>query len=95
VSWQDGNLSADNGKPRKEDDMRVRYQMAGQEMQAVCDMTEKKAREMFDKLKNYGSSSKGFCEWAELVGEDDDNYMDILDSFDHIKQAQMLFKITR
>ena len=68
--------------------MRVRYQMVGKNAVAVCDLTEKKARQMYKEL-----SETGFCEWAELVGEDDDNYMDILDSFDHIKLARMLKSI--
>ena len=59
--------------------MRVRYQMAGQmRYTAECDLTTRKAKELFNSLKKGGE-----CEWAELVGEDDDDYMDILDSFDH------------
>ena len=69
--------------------MRVRYQMVGQSgWSAECDLTEKKARALYEKLK-----TKGFCEWGELVGEDDDNYMDVLESFDHIKLARSLHKI--
>ena len=51
-------------------------------------MTSKAARKFFDEL-----SHKGLCEWAELVGEDDDDYMDVLDAFDHIKIARMFGKI--
>lgn len=68
--------------------MRVRYQMYGQSTCAECDMTDKAARKLFDEL-----SHKGLCEWAELVGEDDDNYMEVIDSFDHIKLARMFASI--
>ena len=68
--------------------MRVRYQMVGQDSHARCDMTSKAARKFYDEL-----SHKGFCEWAELVGEDDDDYMDVLDSFDHVKIARMFGSI--
>lgn len=46
--------------------------------QAECDMSEKDAIKLFDSLKQ-----EKFCEWAELVSEDDDSYMDIIDSFDN------------
>ena len=68
--------------------MRVRYQMVGEEVDAICDMTEKKARELFGNLEK-----NGLCEWAELVGEDDEDYMKIISSFDHIQQARLLKKI--
>lgn len=68
--------------------MRVRFQFVGHAAQAECDLTEKKARRRFEELKE-----AGLCEWAELVGEDEDNYMEILDSFDHIKLARMLASI--
>ena len=59
--------------------MRVRYQMAGQmSYTAECDLATRKAKALFNSLKKEPE-----CEWAELVGEDDDDYMDILDSFDH------------
>lgn len=69
--------------------MRVRYQMAGQATwSAVCDMPDKKAKKLFEDLK-----TNALCEWAELVGEEDDNYMDILDEFDHIRLARMVKSI--
>ena len=68
--------------------MRVRYQMVGQQACAECDMSDRAAKHLYDEL-----SHKGLCEWAELVGEEDNNYMDIIDSFDHIKVARMFGKI--
>ena len=68
--------------------MRVRYQMAGQSSCARCDMSEKAARKFFEELAHNGR-----CEWAELVGEDDDDYMEVLGSFDHIKLARVLAEI--
>ena len=50
---------------------------------AKCDMSDKSAKKLFNSLRNNLT-----CEWAELVGEDDDNYMDILDAFDHFEQAR-------
>jgi len=46
-------------------------------------MEDRKARRLFKDL--FGN---GRCEWAELVGEDDDNYMDVLESFDHTMIAR-------
>lgn len=68
--------------------MRVRYQMAGQNPVARCDMKPGSARKLFNEL-----SHKGFCEWGELVGEDEDDYMEVLDSFDHIKLARSIYEI--
>ena len=56
--------------------MRVRYQMVGKAEVAECDLSDKKARKLYSELER-----NGVCEWAELVGEDDDNYMDIIDKF--------------
>ena len=68
--------------------MRVRYQMVGQSPVARCDMEPRRARKFFGEL-----SHKGLCEWAELVGEDDEDYMVVLDDFDHVKMARMLASI--
>lgn len=69
--------------------MRVRYQMAGQNTwSAECDLSEKKARKRFEELK-----TNALCEWAELVGEEDDNYMDVIEDFDHIRLARMVKSI--
>ena len=69
--------------------MRVRYQYAGQTgWSAECDLSEKKARKRFEELKR-----DGFCKWVELVGEDDDNYMEILDSYDKTRTALMIASI--
>ena len=68
--------------------MRVRYQMAGQASCAECDLPEKKARIRFKELEH-----NALCEWAELVGEDDDDYMDVLEDFEHIKLARMIKSI--
>lgn len=65
--------------------MRVRWQRAGEASQAQCDMTEKAARKKFEELK-----TDALCEWAELVGEDDDNYMEVLEDFDHIRLARII-----
>ena len=66
--------------------MRVRYQMAGDPTYtAVCDLEDKKAQKMYRDLQK-----NGLCEWGELVGEDDDNYMDILESFEQIEMARKL-----
>ena len=53
--------------------------MVGGQVQARCDLEDWQAKKLFKSL-----FSNGLCEWAELVGEDDDNYMDVLDSFDHV-----------
>ena len=63
--------------------MRIRYQMAREAGVAICDLSEKKARQIYSELER-----DGLCEWAELVGEDDDNYMEVLESFDHIESAR-------
>ena len=68
--------------------MRVRFQFVGESVQAECDLTDKKAKEKFEELK-----TAGLCEWAELIGEDDNNYMDVLDSFDHIRMARQIKRI--
>ena len=68
--------------------MRVRYQMVGGQTQVRCDLEDKQAKKLFGRL-----FSDGLCEWAELVGEDDDNYMDVLESFDHIDLARSMAKI--
>lgn len=69
--------------------MRVRYQMAGTSTWAAeCDLTEKQARKRYEELK-----TNALCEWGELVGEEDDDYMEILEDFDHIKLARMMKSI--
>lgn len=66
--------------------MRVRYQLAGEEAYtAECDLTEKAARKRYEECKK-----NPFCLWAELVGEEDDNYMDVIESFEN-KNALPLF----
>lgn len=68
--------------------MRVRYKIVGQEPAARCDMEDNLAKRLYKNL-----FSNGRCEWAELVGEDDGNYMDILESFDHEKLARSIAEI--
>jgi hypothetical protein len=68
--------------------MRVRYQLAGKAVETKCDMSEKKARTFYENLK-----SNALCEWAELVGEEDDNYMEILEDYENIKLARMIKSI--
>ena len=74
--------------------MRVRYQKINQSTQAECDLTEKQAKRIFSDLKQ-----DSLCLWAELVGEDEDNYMEILDQFDQdkevIKAQRMLEEICK
>lgn len=69
--------------------MRVRYEMAGDSScTAECDLTEKQARKRFEELKK-----NALCKWAELVGEDDDDYMEVLEDFDHTKLANIMKSI--
>ena len=66
--------------------MRVRYEIAGRGgYEAKCDLTERQARKLFNELK-----TDGLCEWAELVGEDDDNYMEIIEYYDNFKNARAM-----
>ena len=68
--------------------MRVRYQMVGSEVQARCDLPDWQAKQMYKNL-----FSDGLCEWAELVGEVEENYMDVLEAFDHVKLARSMAAI--
>lgn len=70
--------------------MRVRYQLAGSGEVAVCDLSDKAAIKLYADMKRNGE-----CMWGELVGEDDDNYMEVLDSFERIKEAQKLHQMLR
>ncbi len=71
--------------------MRVRFEMfkrgTAQGWQAECDLTKKQAQKRFDELKNNLK-----CGWAELVAEDEDEggYMEVMDSFDNVKRANMI-----
>lgn len=67
--------------------MRVRFQYPEESYQAICDLTEKKARRIFEELK-----TDLLCSWAELVGEDDEDYMEVLDSFDNEQRAAILHR---
>ncbi len=75
--------------------MRVRYRMANGGYhkdglpiyEAECDMSDKKAHAFFDGLK-----SERYCEWAELVSEDEGSYMDVIDSFAN-DNARDLYRI--
>ena len=62
--------------------MRVRYEMAYDTgrptWKAECDLSDKRARSLFEKLRG-----DKYCMWAELVSEEDNTYMDVLQSFDH------------
>lgn len=53
-------------------------------------MTERKARNRFEKLK-----TDALCMWGELVGEDDHNYMDVLESFDKTREALMFERVCK
>ena len=68
--------------------MRVRYQYVNQRYIAECDLTEKKAKKRFEELKQAGT-----CMWVELVGEEDDNYMEVLDYYDKTETAKMIASI--
>ena len=71
--------------------MRVRFEMFKNGrpvgVTAECDLTPKKARILFNDLKNNLK-----CGWAELVAEDEDEggYMEVMDSFDNVKRANMI-----
>lgn len=69
--------------------MRVRYEMAYDTgfptWKAECDLSEKQAKSLFNKLRN-----DQYCMWAELVSEDEGTYMDVIKSFDH-KDARELY----
>ena len=69
--------------------MRVRYQMYKSgfplAIECKCDMTNKQAEKFYKDL-----SENVRCGWAEMVGEDDDNYMDVIKSFYHEKTAVFL-----
>ena len=67
--------------------MRVRYQMVDGSPMSRCDLTEPDARRLYKNL-----FSNGLCMWAELVGEEEDNYMDVLESFDHEVLARSMEK---
>ena len=79
--------------------MRVRYSMVdGDGYQAECDLSEKKAHSLFEKLRE-----DKHCVWAELIAEDEEEYtdselfydenadMEILDDFYH-EDAYDLYK---
>jgi len=68
--------------------LRVRYQMVGMGPVARCDLQEWQARKLYKDL-----FCKGLCEWAELVGEEEEDYMDVLESFDHTDMARMIASI--
>ena len=70
--------------------MRVRYQLAGSSEVAICDLSNKEAIKLYCGMKRNGE-----CMWGELVGEDDDNYMDVIESFERIKEAQRLHEMLR
>lgn len=66
--------------------MRIRYQMAGAgSYVAECDLSEKEAKKRFESLKR-----DALCEWGELIGEEDENYMEVLEDFDHTRLARIM-----
>lgn len=74
--------------------MRVRHEMyeggRGTGCVAECDLSPKQARKRFYELKTIAK-----CGWCELVAEDDaeGEYMEIIDSHEQIKLAQMISTI--
>ena len=71
--------------------MRVRYEIYkagyGTGRYAECDLSEKKARALYEKLKQNAK-----CGWVELVAEDEDegDYMEIIESHEHIRLAKII-----
>lgn len=64
--------------------MRVRFQMAGLSGYQVKFFDAKaNARRFYKKL-----NGEALCEWAELVGDDEDDYMEVIDSFERIEFAR-------
>lgn len=57
--------------------MRVRYKLYNCEVRAVCDLTEKQARKKFSELKQSGR-----CLWVEIIGEEEHDYMQVIDAYD-------------
>lgn len=72
--------------------MRVRYEMYkngfGLGYQAKCDLTEKQAKKLFNELKE-----NAVCGWAELVSEEENNYMEVIEEFEKIKLAKKISKL--
>lgn len=69
--------------------MRVRFQMVGdQDYQVKFYELKKPAKKFYDGLKENVR-----CEWAELVGDDEDDYMEVLESFEQIEFANRMAKI--
>lgn len=72
--------------------MRIRYELYrnGQGTGDIvkCDLTDRYAKKLFKELKNDVR-----CGYAELVGEEEENYMEILDSFDHVSTARELTRL--
>lgn len=69
--------------------MRVRYKMAGDNRyQTKCDLTKVKAEKVYKDLYQ-----NALCQWAELVGEDDYDYMEVIKSFDHSEIANTLYTV--
>lgn len=69
--------------------MRIRYKMANEPTdRAICDLTDSTAKRKYKEI-----CKNGFCEWAELVGEEDHNYMDVLEQYDNSKTARMIYSI--
>lgn len=69
--------------------MRVRYEMAGESSyRAECDLSDAKARRLYEDVKRNGE-----CMWGELAGEDEENYMDVLEQFDRTEEAMRLHAI--
>ena len=69
--------------------MRVRYEMAEEgSYTAECDLSNANARKLYEGVKRNGE-----CMWGELVGEDEENYMDVLEQFDRTEEAIRVHKI--
>ena len=69
--------------------MRVRFQMAGtDDYQVKFYDLKKSAHKFYEKLKE-----DSLCEWAELVGDDEDDYMEVIESFEQIEHARSVKKI--
>lgn len=70
--------------------MRVRYKLPNEDRFRVeCDLSYAEAKSRFEYLK-----SRPVVIWGELISEDNDSYMDIIDSFEHdTKTAYMMYEL--
>lgn len=70
--------------------MRVRYKLPYTDnYSTTCDLSDKEAKNLFEYFK-----SRPIVIWGELISEDEDSYMNIIDSFVHdTKTAYMMYEL--